>query len=327
MDNLLPVNSVTTKSNEQAVKPAKAATTSNIVARVLGWHQTAGAKVELLTAAGGHPLGAQFTVEVADRRRGTQIDFKFRKGLGLRVGGVVILRSSSFLSPTEIRCLSVETIMLTPKEGPIVVNHDAAAYIYPSTKKNSMVPTEVEIALLKDAVRLDDLDETLARLPDIIETASMFGSPSLLLTGRDEDGDFSELLIRLDKGRLSPQEIAAQVADDLDTGTADLIRECAKQARKARKADRAAMSWYLVPLCRAELEPDTDGQSKAAGLLRTAQLQQIDYGTPGEMYWTKTNAIMKSAHSVWFVSDVSPAQEPSDVLPKLIIEILVDLQV
>lgn len=282
-----------------------ASVTYNIVARLVSWGKDDIARVELLTDAPGAPMGAEMSARIAeDYRRRQLIDFAFRRRQGLKVSGAVLLRKSVIDPEKGIVCKEVDVMRSTQKDGPCVVKRNSAVYIHAPESSATKAPKYASIALLAEARRVKTIAECVEYAKRMVEDAAIFGVPSLLLTMADPSGRIEELPITIPEGDYSQETIEAAVKIGIDS-------DSAKMMAKSRKG------WWLVPIFKAELEPEPHRRGKL-----NAQYANIQYGSPDEPMWTRTNAVLRGEFSDFIIADVSPISEPADVEPKLLVDLL-----
>jgi len=282
----------------------------NIIAKVVGWTKDGGARVEALADFPGFPLGSELPATVAeDRKRIQLIDFEFRKRKhGLRVGGAVLLRKATIDPVKGIVCKDVDVMRAQEKEGPCIVKRNAAVYIHPPARAGTVMAKFATLAVLPDARRVKDVDEAANFAKRMVEDASIFGEPSLVLTAAGTGGTVEELPITLSSGH-SPEQVESAVRAAVDPDTARLMKS-------------SKQGWWLVPLFKTELEPDPHKQGKVSAQYLNASNSDRPYGPPDEPSWTRTNAVLSGRFSEFFLADVSPTNETTDSKPELLLDLL-----
>lgn len=275
--------------------------TRNIPARLVGWEQEGGARVELLADTGTLTLGSVAKASLRPTALGRPgVDFDFLRKKGLRTGGIVLLRRVSDEGDGSLSAKSVETVVNRESDGLAYVLHDAAACILPPAAGTSMV-AECMIAMAGDAVATRSPAEGIARMTTALDQACQFGIGGLAFTGEGRDGSVLEVVVGGDTARSS-----GELAEEF---IARCPRDVLQEARKSKG------SWYLVPFFRAEFDPDRSSRM-------SAQYANLDYGTPDEPLWTGTNAVLRAFADSWLVGDASVVAEVPGQSAMILLDLL-----
>jgi hypothetical protein len=286
------------------VSKASPTTTYNIVAKLVGWGEKGVANVQVLTSVPGAPAGTEIQARVAeDRRRLKMKDFAFWKSKGLRISGVVLLRWAVIDEELGIVCKEMDVMRRTEKEGPCIVKPHSAVYIHAPETAGSLTVRHATIAVVGDAKKVRKVDECVTFAKRMIEDTSILGKASLLLTVADASGRIEELPISIPQGA-DATAVEKAVRSGIDAESAKLM---------ATSPD----GWWLVPMFDAELETDQFIQGK-----HNAQYVKIKYGPLDEPMFTRTNVVLRGEFSDFIIADVSPASEPQDNEPRLLVDLL-----
>lgn len=275
----------------------------NIVGKLAGWGRDGVSRVEVTADVPGLPLGSIIDARVAeDVRRKHPIDFAFRKKEGLRVGGTVLLRRCR-IEGSEVVCKEVDMLAGSQRDGPCVTMRDSAVFLHKPDGR-SLAPSGVTIAPLPMARQVSSLDDATECAVAMVEDVRIFGSPSLLFTGLDDEGAVFELPVPLPGGQDEGFDVAAAMRAAVDADSRRLMTEV---------DDR----WWLVAGFFGEIDPDPNRRSKFAALYANSA-----YGEPDEALWSRANAVIRGFGQEWFVADATPIEEPTDVDPRLLYDLL-----
>ncbi|MCS4089847.1 hypothetical protein [Rhizobium sp. BK176] len=286
------------------VSKATPTTTYNIVAKLVGWGAQGVANVQVLTSVPGAPAGTEIQARVAeDRKRLKMKDFKFWKDKGLRVGGVVLLRWSVIDPELGIVCKEMDMMRKNEKDGPCLVKPNSAVYLHAPETVGSYTVSHATIAVVGDAKKVKKVDQCVTFAKRMIEDTSILGKASLLLTVADASGRIEELPINIPE-KADADAVEKAVRSGIDPESAKLM---------ATSPD----GWWLVPMFDAELETDPYIQGK-----HNAQYVKIKYGPFDEPMFTRTNVVLRGSFSDFIIADVSPASEPQDIEPRLLVDLL-----
>jgi len=274
--------------------------TLNAIAKLVGWADEGGGKIELMADVGKHRLGQRFTVHVRQVAMGRQpANFDHLKKTGLRTGGMVLLRKIHDEGEGAISCKSVETVIDRDTSGLPYVVHDAAVHILPPPTGTAMVK-ECIVAFAAEAIRTKAVSEALVKVKPALEQACQFGKGGLILTGEDRDGDVNEVIV----GGVETADAETVLSDFIDACPKEIIQS----VRKSRKP------WIMAAFFRGEV--DIDRSSRLS-----AQRANLDYGNFDEPSWTKANVVLRAFADSWLVCDASPAIEKSGEKPQLLIDL------
>lgn len=277
----------------------------NVVAKVLGWGGDGSAKVEIMVDVGPLRTGSEMNAAVAnDPKRRFQLDFAYRRAKqGLRVGGMVLLRKS-VIDDNGLCCKELDILSSSPKEGPCVILRNSAVWIHPPETATSMMANRVSLAKTGDAVRVSSFKEASEAAIAFVEECSMFGTPTLILTGLDDDDDICEIAVSFAVRKPTSEEVVEAVRTRLDLDTERLMKDGSRR-------------WHIVPVIDLDVIIDVNRQSKVS-----AQYLNIDYKSAEEPEWTRTNAVLKGTFEEWFLADATPVSEPDAVTPCLLFDLL-----
>jgi hypothetical protein len=271
-------------------------TTFNVPAKIVGWHEDAGARIEILVAI--PEIGVRANQEfIATLRHDpkklerSQVTFETHRKKGLLTGGLVTLHKLSLDAPGVVSAKELEVLIDKPRYSQFYLSPEAAISVCPFAE-NSMKAKDSYVALTEYTVEVRNLEGALSEVEINLELARSFGQAGLILTGEEADGSAGEFVV-VQKGHVSAQAICNSLLDNRDL-TPELI---------AHIENKKTPTWYLVPFVKAKLDPDRDGRISS---LR----HNADFGdNPKELSWKMVNCIFRTdsaAAGAWSLVDATP---------------------
>lgn len=272
----------------------------NVAAKVVGWSDEGGAKIELLVDVDGHKIGERFEAFVRKVSLGRQpSNFAHLRKIGLRTGGYVLLRKAVFEQNGTMSCKSVDSVIdRTDRSIPFIIR-DAAVHILPPPTGSAMVK-ECLVAFPSPVRTKVSLPQALASVRESLSQACEFGRAGLLLTVEDRDGDIIEVRIGGDE-ELDADEIIAIFKQECPP-------EIASEIKKAKT--KSTIAPYFVG------EVDIDRSSRLS-----AQRANLAYGDLNAPSWSRVNVVMRALGDSWLVCDASPLAEKVGDAPGLLIDV------
>jgi hypothetical protein len=307
-----PTQHSTNKGNAQAMSDDTSThPTFNVPAKIVGWHEEAGARIELLVSIPeiGVRTGQEFIATIRhdpkklDRN---QVTFETHRKKGLLTGGVVVLHKLTLDAPDVVSVKELEVIIDRPRYSQFYLSPDAAISVCPFPQ-NSMKAKESYVALTEYTVEVRNLEGALSEVEVNLELARSFGQAGLILTGEEADGSAGEFVV-VQRGHVSAESICNSLLDNRDL-TPELM---------AHIENKKTPTWYLVPFVKAVLDPDRAGRISS---LR----HNVDFGdNPKELSWKMSNCIFRAdsaAAGAWTLVDATPM---TDVLaePTMLLSLL-----
>jgi hypothetical protein len=281
--------------------------TFNIPAKILGWFEEVGARVEVLVPIPELRVRAgqifhtklRYDPKKLDKN---QISFKFYyNNLGLRVGGIVLLKKVILEEADLITAKELDVLFETPRYGSVALTPNAAAFIMPPPTENTEVVEDGLIAILDDAEQIKgSIPKAVDAVQTALELASRYGKPGIIVTGETENGEAAEYQVG-GTGELSVEQIMASIAPSISA-------EDSKWITKSKKP------WFLVPFFRANVDPDRAGRF-------SAQRKNIKYGEDVEPLWTPCSCLLRNPGEEWFINDTTPLRD-GDSTPLLLLDFL-----
>ncbi len=283
-------------------------TAFNVPAKIVGWHEDGGAKIEILVSipeldiSAGQEFAASIRYDPKKLDR-NQLNFDSYRKKGLLTGGLVLLSKMTLDAPGVVSAKELEVLIDKPRFAQYYLSPDAAISVCPFPE-NSMRATESYVAMMEYAVVVRNLEGALAEVEGALDLARSFGQPGLILTGEEPDGSAGEFVVT-PKGHVSAQSICNSLLDTKDL-TPELI---------AHIESKSTPTWFLVPFVKAKLDVDRAGRISS---LR----HNVDFGdNPKELSWKIVNCIFRNAANSWTLGDATPMtdvfSEPSMLLTLL----------
>jgi hypothetical protein len=265
---------------------------TNVAAVIKGWVEEGKARVQLLAPMEGHPIGSELVVGVRiERKARPPADFSVLRKMGLRVGGIVLLRRLRE-DNGAVTARSAEILTMRESDGPAFVIHDAATCILPPPPGTAMVK-EALVAMLAQGIPSRTLTEGIAKVLPELDQPIVFGHPGLAYVGRTKTGEALEVIVGGDE---------PSSANDL---IARMLRECPSEIIKlSRTTGTDREPWRLIPFFRAPIDPDRSSKL-------SAQAINLGYGDVSAPKWTVGNVVLRLIADRWHVCDASPAEEPT----------------
>jgi len=283
----------------------KPAQTFNVPAKILGWYEEVGARVEVLVPIPELKIRAgqifyaklRYDPKKLDKN---QVTFKFYyDNLGLRVGGIVLLKKVMLESENSLTGKELDVLFETPRYGQVALTPNAAAFIMPPPAERTEMVEDGLIAVLDDAEQIKgSISKAVSEVRIGLEMASRYGSPGIIVTGETETGEAAEYQVG-GTGDLTIDQILASIAPSISP-------EDTKWLAKSKKP------WFLVPFFRANVDPDRAGRF-------SAQRKNIRYGEDGEPLWTPCSCLLRNPGDGWVINDTTPLRD-GDSTPLLLLD-------
>lgn len=288
-------------------------TSFNVPAKITGWHEETGAKVELLVGIPGTAVkaGQEFVATLRhDPKKldSRQLSFLTYKKRGLRTGGVVLLRKMTVDDASHISAKELEVLVESPRYGLFYLSPNAAVSILPPPP-NSRVSKTGYVALLEQAIRVTDLDKALEDVQTALDLARSFGQPGLILTGEEPDGSAGEFVVTRE-GRVTSESLCNSLRES-----------SALDEKLVKHINKGDTPWFLVPFFQADIDPDRESKI-------SAQRENFQYGDEDEPTWTVCNCLLRTpgADAGWLINDTTPIVD--DILsPDMLLTILEELDI
>ena len=263
----------------------------NIPCRLVGWASEGAGRVELLSQCGDYDIGSVMTVTVRPNPKAKTFDFDyFRKNLGLRAGGIVLLRRLRIEDDSHASIREMDVLLARDTFGPAFVVQNAAVSILPPPPNTRLVDRAL-VAMPDEGLRIRTLKEGAAQSEAGLKQAATFGLPGLVLTGEDADGEVIEIILGGEEG-VSIADVLYSLEKGLDGEIASLVKT-------------AYPKWHLVPFFMAKVDPDLNSKV-------SAQRANLDYGD-GEIFsWTRSNCVLRAFGDAWLLADASIIHDGSD---------------
>lgn len=285
-------------------KPTK---TFNVPARIMGWFEEVGARVEVLVPIpelkirAGQIFYAKLRHDPKKLDK-NQITFKFYyDNMGLRVGGIVLLKKVMLESEDHLTGKELDVLFETPRYGQVALTPNAAAFIMPPPAEHTEMVEDGLIAVLDDAEQIKGpIAKAVSAVQMGLEMASRYGKPGIIVTGETENGEAAEYQVG-GTGDLTVDQILASIAPSISP-------EDSKWMAKSKKP------WFLVPFFRANVDPDRAGRF-------AAQRKNIQYGEDGEPLWTPCSCLLRNPGDGWVINDTTPLRD-GDSTPLLLLDFL-----